>query len=249
MLSPAFGKDIVVFGDSWGTEGAYEFELMASSHNLTVDNHAVAGSTAQEWARMPNKLTEWVQSNPDCKYVWITIGGNDAEPMLVNGDDVATITAKIEGWIQKFLDPLFAAVPKIKVVAFGYDILFWDYFECIPAANSIFKRCGKHGQGNFTACANDLFYNIQWMWEDLATKYTAKGYSLTAPDLRGSFQVAGNLPGAAVGDPLDNAFSPNQFTNPTKFCLHANDLGYSAIFKNLWHLYFANQCSGCPPGQ
>jgi len=26
-----------------------------------VDNHAVAGSTAQQWSLVPNKLTEWVK--------------------------------------------------------------------------------------------------------------------------------------------------------------------------------------------
>ena len=33
--------------------------------------------------------------------------------------------------MREFIDPLFAAVPKIKVIGFGYDILFWDYFEVL----------------------------------------------------------------------------------------------------------------------
>ena len=102
QLNFSLAKDIVVFGDSWGTEGAYEFNLMATNHSLTVDNHAVAGSTAQGWARTPNKLRDWVLANKDAKYVWITIGGNDAEPMLIHGDDVDTIKAKILGWMRKF---------------------------------------------------------------------------------------------------------------------------------------------------
>jgi len=231
----------VIFGDSWGTEGAYAFNQMASKHNLTVDNHAVAGSTAQQWALVPNKLTDWVKGNADAKYVWITIGGNDAAEMLQEGENVTYISQKVSGWIQKFVDPLFAALPKIKVVAFGYDILFWDYFECILPANQIFHRCGKHGEGNFTACANDLFYNIQWLWESLSKQYEAKGFSLTAPDLRGTFQVAGKVPGAAVGAPNINYFSPNQYTDPTKFCLHATDEGFSYTFSNLWDLYFSKQ--------
>lgn len=98
-------------------------------------------------------------------------GGNDAEPMLQNGDNVTYIRETIEGYIVQFLDPLFAVLPAIKVVAFGYDILFWDYFECVATANSLFARCGKHGQANFTFCANDLFYNIQWMWEELSARF------------------------------------------------------------------------------
>jgi hypothetical protein len=240
-VSRVISKDLVVFGDSWGTEGAYALDQMAKAHNMTIDNHAVAGSTAQQWALVPNKLAGWVKDNPDAKYVWITIGGNDAEPMLDNGDNVTYISQKVSGWIRQFVDPLFAAVPKIKVVAFGYDILFWDYFECVPVANQVFRRCGKHGEPKFAACANDLFFNLQWMWEDLAKEYGAKGFSLTSPDLRGSFQVAGKVPGAELGKPNNNSFSPNQFTDPTKFCLHATNEGFSYIFSNLWDLYFSKQ--------
>jgi len=232
-------KDIVVFGDSWGTEGAPSFDKMASAHNLTVDNHAVAGSTAQQWAFTPNKLTNWVEGNPDAKYVWITIGGNDAAPALERGEAVDTIVEHVKGWVRKFVDPLFKRVPNIKVVAFGYDILFWDYFECIGMANQIFGRCGKHGQANFTFCANDLFFNVQRAWEELSVEYTAKGFSLTSPNLLGSFQAAGGVEGASVGKPNNNDFSPNKFTGPTRFCLHANDEGFSHIFSNLWDVYFA----------
>lgn len=239
LLALAAAKDIVVFGDSWGTEGAVSFDNMAKSHGLTVDNHAVAGSTAQEWSLVPNKLTDWVKKNPDAKYVWITIGGNDAAPMLQAGKDVATIKADVKKWVQKFLDPLFAALPKIKVVAFGYDILFWDYPECLLEGDSIFARCGKRGQSNFTACANKLFYNVQALWEDLSKEYTTKGFSLTSPNLLGSFQKAGGVPGADVGKPNDNYFSPNKLTGPLKFCLHANDEGFDHIFSNLWDLYFS----------
>lgn len=243
FAAAAMAKNIVIFGDSWGTEGAASFDKMATSHGLTVDNHAVAGSTAQQWALQPNKLAGWVKDNADAQYVWVTIGGNDAEPMLQNGDNVNDITTKIQGWVRKFLDPLYAAVPKIKVVAFGYDILFWDYFECVGTANQVFKRCGKHGQGNFTACANDLFYSLQWAWEELSAEYTKKGFSLTAPRIIGTLQTAGTVPNAAIGKPNNDYFSPSQYTSVTKLCLHANNEGYTYIFDALWDLYFSKHVS------
>lgn len=231
--------ELVVFGDSWGTEGAPALDKVMKAHNISIDNHAVAGSTAQEWSLVPNKLAQWTKANADAKYVWITIGGNDAAPMLENGDSVEEISTKVAGWARKFIDPLFAAVPKIKVVAFGYDILFWDYFECIGMANSIFSRCGKHGQANFTNCANQLFYHVQDTMETLAAEYTAKGFSFEAPVLLGSFQTAGKVPGASIGKPNNDYFSPNQFTGVARLCLHANDEGFGYIFNNLWDLYFS----------
>jgi len=164
---------------------------MATAHNLTVKDYAVAGSTAQEWARTPDKLTKWVQDNPDCKYVWVTIGGNDAQPMLARGDSIDEITSKVLGWTQEFYEPLFKAVPDIKVVQFGYDILFWDYFECVITADETFHRCGKHGDANFTFCANDLFFNLQFQYTDkLADMYP----QVTSPNLLGSFQSVNDIP-------------------------------------------------------
>jgi len=229
----------VVFGDSWGVFGAKEFQKMASSHGLTVDNQAISGTTAEQWAATPDKLTKFVQRNRDAKYVWVTIGGNDAAPAVERGEELPQIFEKIKNWIRASLDPLFAAVPDIKVVAFGYDILFWDFFECVLKGNSIFKRCGKHGQDGFAECANEIFTMLQTAWEQLDVEYKAKGFSLTVPNLLGSFQTAGGVPGASIGHYNKTQFSPSKFTDVSKVCLHANDLGYSYIFANLWNLYFS----------
>lgn len=239
LFAVCFGADLVVFGDSWGTEGAPALKKMCAAHNLTISNHAVAGSTAQEWALVPNKLTQWVQQNPDAKYVWITIGGNDAAPMLQDGDSIDVITAKVSGWIKAFVDPLFAAVPKIKVVSFGYDILFWGYFECIGEGDEIFARCGTHTNKTFIPCANQLFYHIQDTLEGLEKEYTAKGFSFTSPRMLGSLQAAAKIPGAKIGTPNDAFFSPNQYTGVSRLCLHANDEGFGIIFNNLWDIYFS----------
>lgn len=238
MLTLVQSADIVVFGDSWGTEGAASFNKMAKAHGLTVSNHAVGGSTAAGWAK-PGKvmdLTNWVKENKDAKYVWITIGGNDAADGMEAGQPIEKILSDFLKNEKKFIEPLFKAVPNIKVVQFGYDILFWDYFECTATATQIFgKHCGKHGSANFTVCANRLMFKVQDTIADLAGNYT----QLDTVNLMGSLQQAGQISGATVGHPNEKFFSPNKYTGPTKFCLHANNEGYDIIFGHLWDLYFA----------
>lgn len=230
--------DIVVFGDSWGTQGAESFNKMAKAHGLTVSNHAVSGSTAAQWAK-PNKVNDlknWVLQNKDAKYVWITIGGNDAADGMQRGTPIEKILADFLANEAKFFEPLIKAVPNIKVVQFGYDILFWDYFECVAQSTAIFgKQCGKHGSANFTVCANTLFLKVQGAIETFANHYS----QLTAPNLVGTWQTAGGITGASIGKPNLNYFSPNKYTGPTKFCLHANNEGYDITFSNLWDIYFS----------
>jgi len=96
--------------------------------------------------------------------------------------------------------------------------------------------CGPKGGANYVTCANQLFYAIQFQCTDvLAQNYPGKVFS---PNLLGSFQTAGKVPGAGIGKPVDGVFSPVEFTGPTKLCLHANDKGYDVIFANLWELFF-----------
>jgi len=237
LLCVVNAADIVVFGDSWGTYGRASFEKMAASHGLTVDNVAVSGSKASDWAQDPNCLLDAVNLNPDARYVWLTIGGNDARPLLEQGVPVDTMVAQVTADIVTFLVPLLNAKPTIKLVMFGYDILFWDYAICKSTGDKMFVHyCGSRSDPNYIACANQLFYTIQYKCTDLlASKYK----QVSSPNLLGSWQHAGGIPGAEIGKPVDKFFSPNQFTAPLKLCLHANDKGYDVTFANLWDLFFS----------
>jgi len=98
--------------------------------------------------------------------------------------------------------------------------------------------CGARGGPDYVSCANQLFYAIQFQCTDvLAANYPNRVFS---PNLLGSWQAAGGVPGAGIGKPVDSVFSPNEFTGPTKLCLHANDKGYDVIFTNLWDLFFSH---------
>jgi lysophospholipase L1-like esterase len=231
--------DIIVFGDSWGTYGAVSFDKMAANHGLTVSNVAVSGSTAAEWAADPLSLKKVVDDNPDAKFVWLTIGGNDARPKMELGLPIVEIVKAVLVDIQTFLDPYLKAYPSLKLVTFGYDVLFWGYLMCQGTGEKMFKPyCGPKTGADYITCANQLFYAIQFQCTDvLARNYPNQVFS---PNLLGSWQTAGGVPGAGIGKPIDSVFSPNEFTGPTKLCLHANDKGYDVIFTNLWDLFFKN---------
>jgi len=236
LCCTAYSADIIVFGDSWGTYGAASFEKMANSKGLTVDNVAVSGSKASDWAADPNCLADVLANNPDARYVWLTIGGNDARPKMEAGEPIDSIVAQVLADIIKFIEPAFALRPDIKLVTFGYDILFWDYPMCRSTGDKMFVNyCGPRSGADYIGCCNRLFYTIQWECTDvLAAKYK----QISSPNLLGSWQAAGGIPGAGIGKPVDGYFSPNEFTGPLKLCLHANDKGYDVIFQNLWDLFF-----------
>ena len=88
----SFAAEIIVFGDSWGTYGKKSFhEVFTEKHGMTVDNVAVGGTTAAGWAKDKNALKDAVDKNPDAKYVWLTIGGNDASPQLLANKPIEEI--------------------------------------------------------------------------------------------------------------------------------------------------------------
>lgn len=126
----AGGVDVVVFGDSWGTEGAASFAKMAAAHGLTVHNAAVGGTTTGSWASKPDSLKNAVDAAGGAKHVWLTIGGNDAIDGLIAGGNVHTILEQATSNLQVFLQPLLTAYPSIGVVQFGYDVVNFKIDLC-----------------------------------------------------------------------------------------------------------------------
>ena len=87
-----------------------------TKYNLSVRNIAVSGTTAREWAENKTALVDAVRATPNCKYVWLTIGGNDAIPAMMDDEDINVFPEKIVNDTKVFLDLLFAEFPNIKVV-------------------------------------------------------------------------------------------------------------------------------------
>lgn len=78
----AQAAQLVVFGDSWGTEGRKSLQQVFGAKGVTIDNVAKSGSTAEQWARQPNSLRDAVRKNPDAKWVWLTIGGESDHALI-----------------------------------------------------------------------------------------------------------------------------------------------------------------------
>jgi len=100
-------------------------------HGLTVDNVAVSGTSAADWAKDPYAMANAVRKNPDCKYVWLTIGGNDAVPHFIDKDPWNETKPVMLADTKVFLDIFFDEFPNIKVVHFGYEVLNWESVNII----------------------------------------------------------------------------------------------------------------------
>lgn len=96
-----------------------------AKHGLTVDNVAIGGTTAAGWAKDASALKNALDANPDARYVWLTIGGNDVIPAMIGGGNIDVIAQQVIADTKVFLDIAFAAHPNIKIVQFGYDLLNW----------------------------------------------------------------------------------------------------------------------------
>lgn len=211
---------------------------MATAHNLTVDNHAVGGTTTTYWARRSDSLKKAVDENPDCKWVWLTIGGNDAIPAMEEQTPLDDIMTECTTNTQTFLDPLFEAHPDVRVVQFGYDIMGWDKNSiCKNKARKIFWNCtDPTSSTEGTACANEQFYTIQTQYvEGLSQLYD----NHDAINLIGSLQKAGGIEDADVAEPNDDFYSPADLIQSN--CIHATDEGFAYIFSNMWDVYFSEQ--------
>lgn len=223
---------LIVFGDSWGTEGAASLQaVLGDQHGITIDNVAVSGSTAAEWAQQPNFLRDTVAQNPDAKWVWITLGGNDAKNELPFGVTIPTVVEQCINNTQIILDPLFAAYPNIQVIQFGYDILtFSKGFLCPIFGEAIFPACQLN-----TTCINTQFTHLQTDYvEGMSKIYPNNHHSV---DLRGTMQAAEGIPGASIGHPNLAYYSPDDLMQDN--CIHPNDKGFVYIFNALWDLYFS----------
>jgi lysophospholipase L1-like esterase len=231
MASVASAADIVVFGDSWGTFGRNQFAARAAQDGLTVDNRAIGGTTAAFFARPinQNNLRDAVRDNEDAKFVWLTIGGNDALPKMALRQPVEEIIQTAVNDTQTFLDPLFEDNENIVVVGFGYEQLDWTSPLCAAIARAVFWECS--GVPLDPVCVNQVQFNLQEAMDRLAAIYP-RFYSV---NLYGSMQVAAGVNGASVGNPVLTEYADASYMND---CIHLNSAGYTVVFDALWDEFF-----------
>ena len=126
---------ILLVGDSWAEKAGNPLKEVLKKHGspLEVVNKGIGGSTAKQWAEEPNHVRTLVEENggKDVEFIWVSVGGNDAQADLPGcqafGGSPSTCVAKciasVLGSTRKFLDPVVAAYPDVKIFQFGYDIL------------------------------------------------------------------------------------------------------------------------------
>jgi len=220
---------IVVFGDSWGVFGRNQFATVMGRHGLTVDNVAVGATTAQFWASLPNSLRDAVARNPDCRWVWLTIGGNDAMFKLAQGVPIPQVIEEAIRDTSTFLRPMFTQFPNVRVVQFGYDILSFSMPLCPLVADLVLPQCRLD-----TTCINREFSTIQFAYVDQMSRLFPAHDSV---NMLGTMQAAG-IPGARPGQPVLDRYTPDYMMND---CIHASATGYTALFEVLYDIYFRSQ--------
>ncbi|MBW1880262.1 MAG: MYXO-CTERM sorting domain-containing protein [Deltaproteobacteria bacterium] len=227
VATPAFAADVVVFGDSWARGAADELEDVLWDHDqgyIRVANHAVSGTTAEYWATQDrDALHQAVTENPDARWVWLSIGGNDVFWHHHNGL-AATSAADNDVHIRQMLDDLFAVHPDVKVVLFGYDFLnFEQSTDCIALAFSVF------GQDITTPQVNAIFLlEVGAVQATLAEDHPNVTY---VDSVWGTLQAAGGVPGAPNADlPSPEAYFSD--------CIHPNSTGYTLIMDALHEDYW-----------
>eukprot|EP01059_Diplonema_ambulator_P011602 TRINITY_DN215_c0_g1_i1.p1 TRINITY_DN215_c0_g1~~TRINITY_DN215_c0_g1_i1.p1 ORF type:complete len:257 (+),score=94.13 TRINITY_DN215_c0_g1_i1:49-819(+) len=232
-------EDVVIAGDSWGTEGHKAFlqMLKEKGSQLTVEDIAVSGSTTEDWVkgRYMDDLKKAV-AKPDTQVVWLTLMGNDAKNRLpgcaAEGGSSDHCTQKIVEYVTPRMDTILAAInttnPNVRVVGFGYDILGCGKGNgvCDLVPHALYPHC----EGNIT-CFNLQFENLQYVWDNLSKTHSY----VDSVNLLGSIQAGGGDPNATVGHPDLAKFSPNDLMQIN--CIHPNDKGFSFVFNNLWDLY------------
>eukprot|EP00756_Hemistasia_phaeocysticola_P031044 Hpha_TRINITY_DN16328_c2_g1::TRINITY_DN16328_c2_g1_i2::g.61594::m.61594 len=250
LAGGASAANIVVAGDSWGSEGKAEMQDMLKAHspNTTLQSVAVSGSTAAQWSG--GKYLKNLQGalKADTTHVWLTIGGNDAidgplgtcqsKQKKSAAECTSEMLVSIKGNITAIIDAIHTEAPKVRVLGFGYDLMGMDKLPICPLmSKELFPAC-KNAPEGFTTCWNTQFIRIQAMWEDLSKQYAF----VDTVSMLGTLQAASGDAKAATGSPDLSKFSPNSLMQIN--CIHptrGKSGGFDIVFEKQWDLYWSKQ--------
>lgn len=236
LSSPNAGQ-ITCFGDSWANFACPTLEGIAKLHLKAnkVVNKGVPGSTAAVWAANPAAMVAEVLSGGLPSFMWLSIGGNDILDGWGSGECVGNATtpsalacyAAIYNATAVMLDTLFADLPLLQVVMFGYDFTnFVNTAECVELAAAEFHGdvSQKHINERFLA------YDAHVL-QPLKARYN--GFSFDVISLWGTLQAHG----AAVGEPVPPPFPNVAFPSPLQLmndgCIHASKEGWGILMEAL----------------
>lgn len=234
---------ITCFGDSWANFACPTLESVAKL-NLKpnkVVNKGVPGSTAAIWASNPAAMVAEILSGGIPSFLWLSIGGNDLLDGWSSGACTGNATtpsalacyASIYNASATMLDALFADLPLLQVVMFGYDFTnFVGSAECLELAAVEFHGDLSQAHINERFLAYDAH-----VLQLLKARYNQLSFELVP--LWGTLQAKG----AAVGEPVPGPFPNVDFPSPLALmndgCIHASKEGWLILMEALWEKYFA----------
>jgi len=250
LAGSAHAANVVIAGDSWGSEGKSELEdvLKTNSPKTTLTSVAVGGTTAAQWAgsHYLNSLKGALAA--DTTHVWLSVGGNDAidgplsscqsKEKRSPADCTSDMLVQIKANITTTLNFIHTNAPKARVLGFGYDIMGMSKLPICPALGKhLFPGCEGASEG-YEVCWNTQFIRIQAMWEDFAKQYDF----VDTVSMLGTLQAAAGDTKASTGHPDMAKFGPNSLMQIN--CIHpttGKKGGFEIIFNKQWDLYWSKQ--------
>ena len=236
QASPNAGQ-ITCFGDSWAAFACPTLEGIAKLHlkpNKVV-NKGVPGSTAAVWAANPAAMAAEVLSGGLPAFLWLSIGGNDILDGWGGGACVGNATtpsalacyAAIYNATAVMLDTLFAGLPLLQVVMFGYDFTnFVGSAECVALAAAEFHGDVSQAHINERFLAYDAH-----VLQPLKARYN--GFSFDVLSLWGTLQAHGAAVGEPVPPPYPNVAYPSPLQLMNDGCIHASKEGWGILMEAL----------------
>ena len=223
------GTRILILGDSWGTiSPATEFfKKKLTEHNCPLSgftNIAVGGTTAKQWAS-GEFLASIKKQAPLHDYIWVTLMGNDALAEMpgcaASGKSAAACGDELYQSCSASMNTIMTAIhsanPNAHVVGFGYDTMFGG-LGCSIFTHMLFPQCWNNKSSTVTPnrCFNTELVRMQELWErlDMDNEF------ITAINLLGTTQVAGNVKNSSIGHPNMDEMGPAKYWPITLECIH-----------------------------
>eukprot|EP00986_Skeletonema_menzelii_P017254 scaffold18509_cov158-Skeletonema_menzelii.AAC.4 len=203
---------ILIIGDSWASlSGNYLANVCGPSTTRPIQNDAISGSTAKEWAYNRLGVEAIDTSEIEYTHVWLSVGGNDILDKECDMSIVDKVAANVINVIKQVVDASRgeAAVGKVayredlKILYFGYSIPSRDV-------------CGQGRTASLYAKQTEIIFE--------AIRNSDYAEYVTTIDISDMFVTS-------ESSPLSD---PSYFAD----AIHLNEVGYKRLFSGYSVLRF-----------
>jgi uncharacterized protein (TIGR03382 family) len=231
VLGIAAAHEVVVFGDSWAEGSGDELGAVIAGHgraDLSVDNRGVGGTTAMYWNdSAPTALADAVSANPDARWVWLSILGNDTFAHYAASEGQLA-ASRNEAELRELLDGLFAVHPDVQVAIFSYDYVNFELnAQCVLSAILYFPQL--YAAGQLTT------YEVNRIFERDVGEVQARVAADYPQVSHFTFWGALQADAGTVGAP--NPLLPSPGSRMAD-CIHPTSAGYTVMHERLWDAYW-----------